>query len=51
MKTGDLLFLIDPRQYEASVQEAQAKLEAQKAQFKLAQTEVQINQNSREKKP
>lgn len=44
VKAGDLLFVIDPRQYEASVKETRAKLEAQKAQSKLAQTEVQIAQ-------
>jgi membrane fusion protein, multidrug efflux system len=44
VKAGDLLFVIDPRQYEASVKEAKAKLEAQKAGSKLAQTELQISQ-------
>lgn len=44
VKSGDLLFVIDPRQYEATVKEANAKLESQKAASKLAQTELQINQ-------
>jgi len=44
VKAGDLLFVIDPRQYEASVKEAKAKLEAQKASSKLAQTELLISQ-------
>ncbi|MBI4964961.1 MAG: efflux RND transporter periplasmic adaptor subunit [Desulfomonile tiedjei] len=44
VKAGDLLFVIDPRQYEASVKEATGKLDAAKAQSKLAQTEVQIAQ-------
>ena len=44
VKAGDLLFVIDPRQYEANVKEAKGKLEAQKASSKLAQTEVQIAQ-------
>jgi multidrug efflux system membrane fusion protein len=44
VKAGDLLFLIDPRQYEASVKQAKGKLDAQKASSKLAQTELQISQ-------
>lgn len=44
VKAGELLFVIDPRQYEANVKEAKGKLEAQKASSKLAQTEVQIAQ-------
>jgi membrane fusion protein, multidrug efflux system len=36
--------LIDPRQYEASVKEAQGKVDAKKASWKLAQTELQISQ-------
>ena len=44
VKEGDALFLIDPRQYEASVKEAQGKLDAKKASWKLAQTELQISQ-------
>ena len=44
VKEGQLLFVIDPRQYEAMAKEAKAKLEANKAQSKLAQTELQIAQ-------
>ncbi|MFH1113311.1 MAG: efflux RND transporter periplasmic adaptor subunit [Pseudomonadota bacterium] len=44
VRAGDLLFVIDPRQYEASVKEAKAKLAAQEASSKLAQTEVLIAQ-------
>ncbi|MDQ7782034.1 MAG: efflux RND transporter periplasmic adaptor subunit [Desulfomonilaceae bacterium] len=44
VKAGDLLFVIDPRQYEASVKEAKAKLDGREASSKLAQTEVQIAQ-------
>jgi len=44
VKTGDLLFVIDPRMYEANVKENKGKLEAQKASSKLAQTELQIAQ-------
>jgi membrane fusion protein, multidrug efflux system len=44
VKAGQLLFVIDPRQYQATAKEAAAKLEAQKAQSKLAQTELQIAQ-------
>jgi RND family efflux transporter MFP subunit len=44
VKAGDLLFVIDPRQYEATVKEAKGKLDAQKAASKLAQTELQISQ-------
>lgn len=44
VKAGQLLFVIDPRQYEASMKEAKGKLDAQKAQAKLAQTELQINE-------
>jgi membrane fusion protein, multidrug efflux system len=44
VKAGDELFLIDPRQYDANVKEAAAKLEAQKASYKLAQVELQISQ-------
>jgi RND family efflux transporter MFP subunit len=43
VKTGDLLFVIDPRQYQAQVNEAKGKLDAQKAQLKLAQTELEIS--------
>ena len=44
VKAGDLLFVIDPRQYEANVKESEGKLHAQKAESKLAQTELQISQ-------
>jgi multidrug efflux system membrane fusion protein len=44
VKAGDLLFVIDPRHYEANVKEAKGKLDAQKAQSKLAQTELLIAQ-------
>jgi len=44
VKAGDLLFVIDPRQYEANVKESEGKLNAQKAESKLAQTELQISQ-------
>lgn len=44
VKAGELLFVIDPRQYEATVKEAQGKLDAQKASSKMAQTELQIAQ-------
>ncbi len=39
VKAGELLFVIDPRQYQAMVEQAQAKLEAQKASLGLAQVE------------
>lgn len=44
VKEGELLFVIDPRQYQAVAKEAKAKLEAMDAQSKLAQTELQIAQ-------
>lgn len=44
VKTGDLLFVIDPRQYQAQVKEATGKVAAQKASNKLAQTELQMAQ-------
>lgn len=44
VKKGQLLFVIDPRQYQAIAKEAKAKLEATDAQSKLAQTELQIAQ-------
>ncbi|MCU0286783.1 MAG: efflux RND transporter periplasmic adaptor subunit, partial [Acidobacteria bacterium] len=40
----DLLFVIDPRQYQAAVDQAKAQVEANKASSKLAQTELQISQ-------
>ncbi|MCX5873288.1 MAG: efflux RND transporter periplasmic adaptor subunit [Deltaproteobacteria bacterium] len=42
VKTGDLLFVIDPRQYQAAVNEAEAQLESKKASFKLAQLDEEI---------
>ena len=43
VKAGDLLFVIDPRQYEATVKEANGNVAARKAEFKLAQTELEIS--------
>jgi len=45
VKAGDVLFVIDPRQYQASVNQAKAQLESQKAHSKLAQSELQIAQS------
>lgn len=45
VKAGDLLFVIDPRQYQAAVNENKATLESRKAQFKLAQTQEEIAKN------
>ncbi|MBI5569391.1 MAG: efflux RND transporter periplasmic adaptor subunit [Desulfomonile tiedjei] len=45
VKAGELLFVIDPRQYQASVNQSKAQLESQKAHSKLAQTELQIAQS------
>ena len=42
VKAGDLLFVIDPRQYQAAVSEAKAQLEAKKASLKLAKTDEEI---------
>jgi RND family efflux transporter MFP subunit len=42
VKTGDLLFVIDPRQYQAAVNEAEAQLESKKASFKLAKLDEEI---------
>ncbi len=39
VKTGDILFTIDPSQYQAAVNLNQAELEANKAKFRLAKTE------------
>lgn len=36
VKAGDLLFVIDPRQYEAAVKEAQGQVEAKEAAYKIA---------------
>jgi len=45
VKAGDLLFTIDPRQYEAAVHENEAALESRKAQFRLAKTEEEVAKN------
>lgn len=42
VKVGDVLFVIDPRQYEAQVKEAAGKLAAQKARSRLAQIELEM---------
>ncbi|MGO9121552.1 MAG: efflux RND transporter periplasmic adaptor subunit [Desulfomonilaceae bacterium] len=42
VKKGDLLFVIDPRQYEAAVKKASAQLESTQATLKLAQIDEQI---------
>jgi membrane fusion protein, multidrug efflux system len=42
VKAGDSLFTIDPRQYQAAVDQNMAELESRKAQYKLAQTEEEI---------
>jgi multidrug efflux system membrane fusion protein len=39
VKTGDLLFTIDPSQYQAAVDENKAQLESTKAKYRLAKTE------------
>ncbi len=44
VKSGDLLFVIDPRQYEAAVQQYTAKLDSQKSGHKLAQIELKMAQ-------
>lgn len=36
VKAGDLLFVIDPRQYEAAVKEAQGQVEARESAYKIA---------------
>lgn len=40
VEQGDLLFVIDPRQYEAELQEAEAELASARAEEKLARTEL-----------
>ncbi len=40
VEQGDLLFIIDPRQYEAELQAAEAELAGARADEKLAQTEL-----------
>jgi membrane fusion protein, multidrug efflux system len=42
VKQGELLFVIDPRQYQASVDQAAATLEAKKAALKLAKTDEEL---------
>lgn len=42
VKVGDLLFTIDPSQYQAVVDENKAQLESTKAKFKLAKTEEEM---------
>ncbi|MEW6349830.1 MAG: efflux RND transporter periplasmic adaptor subunit [Thermodesulfobacteriota bacterium] len=42
VKAGDLLFVIDPRQYQAAVNQTEALLEGKQADFKLAKTEEEI---------
>ena len=42
VKTGALLFVIDPRQYQAAVNEAEAQLEAKQASLKLAKVDEEI---------
>lgn len=41
VKDGELLFVIDPRQYQAKVNQAKAVLEAKKADLRLAQIEYE----------
>jgi multidrug efflux system membrane fusion protein len=45
VKKGDLLFVIDPRQYQASVEESSGKLASTKARLRLSEVEVQIAQH------
>lgn len=42
VKAGDVLFVIDPRQYKAQVDEAAARLEATEASYKLAKIDEDI---------
>jgi len=42
VKAGEILFIIDPRQYKAQVEEARAKLEATKAQYELAKINEEL---------
>ncbi|MDQ1238781.1 MAG: rane fusion protein multidrug efflux system [Thermodesulfobacteriota bacterium] len=42
VKAGQILFLIDPRQYQAQLDEAKAKLEATKAQYELAKINEEL---------
>jgi len=45
VKAGEILFLIDPRQYKAKTDEAKAKLEAAKAQYELAKIEEELSRS------
>ncbi len=42
VKAGDLLFVIDPRQYEAAVKEAQGQVEAKEASYQIAKIDEEI---------
>ena len=44
VNAGDLLFIIDPKEYEANLQAAEAELAGAEAQFKRAQTELTRSQ-------
>ena len=46
VKKGDLLFVIDPRPYEAKLKEAQAGLLVRKAELELAKTTLARKQNA-----
>lgn len=46
VKKGDLLFVIDPRPYEAKVKEAQAGLMVRKAELELAKTTLTRKENA-----
>jgi multidrug efflux system membrane fusion protein len=50
VKAGDLLFIIDPKEYEADLQAAEAELAGAQAQFKRAQTELARSQKLFKKK-
>lgn len=45
VKAGQVLFLIDPRQYKAQADEAKAKLDAAKAQYELAKIEEELSRS------
>lgn len=42
VKAGDLLFVIDPRQYEAAVKQAQGQVEAKEAAYTIAKIDEEI---------
>src|SRR5436190_1009382 len=44
VKKGDLLFVIEPDLYQAQVDQAQANLVGSEAQYKAAQTQLEITQ-------